>query len=113
MGLFMDCHFYLKFNCCASVYILNFCHLKIVSGAIDARKRSAQWRNRNISDILFYLSSVEGRKQRRWPETFSSCMGTIISESTARKWFSRFKEDFLTLVALHVQEDLQGLMKIV
>ena len=35
-----------------------------------------------------------------------------IGESTARKWFSRFKEGLLTL-ALHIQEDLQGLMKII
>ena len=36
-----------------------------------------------------------------------------IGEGTASKWFSRFKEDGLTLVTLHVQEDLRGLMKIV
>ena len=37
------------------------------------------------------LSSTEGRKQRRRPETFPPCMGTMPPESIARKWFSRFK----------------------
>ena len=36
-----------------------------------------------------------------------------IEESVARKWFSIFKEDLLTLVTLHVQEDLTSFMKIV
>ena len=45
------------FNCCAWVYILKFCNLKIVSGVVDARKWSAKWRNWNISDIFFSLSS--------------------------------------------------------
>ena len=36
-----------------------------------------------------------------------------IRESTAKKWFSRFKEDLLTLLILHIQEDLRGLMKII
>ena len=60
---------------------------------MDARKWSGNWRNWNISDIFFSLSSIEGRKQRRRPETFVPCMGTAIGESAARKWFSRFKED--------------------
>ena len=37
----------------------------------------------------------------------------FIGESTARKWFYRFKEDRLTIVTLHVQENLRDLMKIV
>ena len=47
--------------------MLKFCHLKIVSGTVDARKWSVKWRNWNISDIFFSPSSIE--------------------------WFSRFKED--------------------
>ena len=40
------------------------------------------------------LSSIEGRKRRRRPETFAPCTGdNAIGESTARKWFSLFKED--------------------
>ena len=40
------------------------------------------------------LSSIEGQKQGRWPETFALYMGdNAIGESTARKWFSHFKED--------------------
>ena len=36
-----------------------------------------------------------------------------IGESTARKWFSRFKEDRFVNSTLHVQEDHRGFMKIV
>ena len=53
MGSFIDYNFCLKFNCYARVYILKFCNLKIVSGAVDARKWSVKWRNWNISDIFF------------------------------------------------------------
>ena len=53
MGLFIDVIFYLTFSCCSWEYILKFCHLKIVSGAMDTRKWSAKWRNWNISDIFF------------------------------------------------------------
>ena len=35
MGLFIDCHF-LTFNCCASVNIFKFCHMKIFDVAVDA-----------------------------------------------------------------------------
>ena len=40
------------------------------------------------------VSSGEIGKQSRKPETFAPCYGDdAIGESTARKWFSRFKED--------------------
>ena len=94
--------------------MLNFCHLKIVSEAVDARKWSIKWRNWNISDILCSLSSIEGRKQRRRPETFAPCMGTIPPERARHEnRFLVLKMIVLTLVTLRVQEDLQGLMKIV
>ena len=71
---------------------MNFRQLKIVSGAVDARKWSAKWRNWNISDMFFCLSSIEGRKQR-WPETFAPCMGTMPSERASKKMVFTFKED--------------------
>ena len=84
----------MKFNCCDWVYIFKFCHFKIVNGAVDARKWRAKWRNWNISNMFCSLSSIEGRKQRRRPETFVPSMGdNAIGESMARKWFSCFKED--------------------
>ena len=44
--------------------------------------------------LFFSLSSIEGRKQRRRPETFTLCIwDNAIGESMARKWFSHFKED--------------------
>ena len=61
---------------------------------MDARKWSAKWRNRNISDIFFSLSSVEARKQRRRPKNICAVYGdNVIGESMARKLFSSFKED--------------------
>ena len=106
--------FYSKFNCCAWVYILKFCHLKIVSGAADARKLSAKWRNFNISDIFMSSSSIEGLKQWRRPETFAPCIGIMPSEWARRENdFLVLRKIVLTLVTFHVQEDLRGLMKIV
>ena len=91
-----------------------FCHLKIVSGAMDTRKWSAKWRNWDISDIFFSLSSIEGQKQRRWLETFAPCMGTMPSERARQEnCFLILRRIVLTLVTLHVQEDLRGLMTIV
>ena len=58
---------------------------------MDARKWSAKWRNWNISNIIS-LSSIEG-KSSGGIETFLPCMGTMSSESMARKWFSHFKDD--------------------
>ena len=62
--------------------------MKIVSGAVDARKWSVKWRNWNISDILFSFSSIEAAR--------NICIAygdNAIGESTVRKWFSRLKED--------------------
>ena len=61
---------------------------------MNAKKWSAKWRNWNISDIFFSLSSIEGREQRRQPETFAPMYGdNAIGESSARKCFSHFKDD--------------------
>ena len=65
-----------------------FCHLKIVSGDVNARKWSVKWRNWSIS-----LSSIDGRKQRRRPETFASRMRTIHRTEHDKKMLSLFKED--------------------
>ena len=64
---------------------MKFCHLKIVSGAVAARKWSAKWINWNISDIFFSLRSIEGRKHSRQPEIFAPCMETMPSERESGK----------------------------
>ena len=90
---------------------MKFCYLKIVSGAVDTRKWSANWTNWNISDIFFSLSSIEGQKQ---PETFAPCVWTMPSEIAQQEnGFLVLRRSVLILVTLHVQEDLRGLMKIV
>ena len=81
---------------------------------MDARKWSAKWRNWNISDMFFSLSSIEGQKQWRRPETFASYMGTKSSEKTRQEnGFLILSWIALTLVTFHVQEDFRDLMKIV
>ena len=93
---------------------MKFCHLKVVSGAVNDRKWSAKWRNWNISDIFFSLSSIEGRRQRRRPETFAPGMVTMPSERTWQEnGFLVLRRIILTLVTLPVQENLRGLIKIV
>ena len=92
---------------------MKFCHLKIVSGAVDARKWSAKWRKWNISDIFFSLSSIEGRKQRRRPETFAPFMETMPTDRARQEnGFLFLRMVVLTSVTLLVQENLRGLMKV-
>ncbi|KAJ4434218.1 hypothetical protein ANN_22766 [Periplaneta americana] len=50
----------------------------IVSGTVDARKWSVKW---NISDIFFFSSSIEGRKQWRRPETFAPELAHLLFSS--------------------------------
>ena len=65
-----------------------------MSGALDAIKWSAKWRNWNISDLLFSLSSIEGTKAAEANRNICAVYGDhAIGESTARKWCSSFKED--------------------
>ena len=112
MGLSIDCHFlsevqllYLRFH----IEVLSF---EDSEWSVDARKWSAKWRNWNISDIFFSLSSKEGRKQCRPPGTFAQCMRKMQSERARQEnFFLVLRRIVLTLVTLHVQEDLQGLMK--
>ena len=52
--------------------------MKMVSRAVDAIKWSTKWRNWNISDIFFTLSSIEGKAAEA-----ATNMGTIPSE---RAW---------------------------
>ena len=93
---------------------LKSCHLKIVSGAVGARKWSAKWRNWNLSDIFISFSLIEKRKQRRQPETFASCMGIMpLERARQENCFLDLRRIVMALVTLHVQEDLRGLMKIV
>ena len=92
--------------------MLKFYHLKIVSGAVDVRKWSAKWKNWNISDIFFSLSSKEGRKQWRPPETFAPCMGTILPcESTRQEngFLVRFKDNRFDISDTSCSERPSGL----
>ena len=56
----------------------------------------------------------EGQKHQKWSEIFSPCMGTMPSERARQEnVFFALRRIVLTLVTLHVQEDLRDLMKIV
>ena len=112
MGLFIDCHFSFEVQLlCLSL------HIEVLScegseWCVDARKWSEKWRNWNISDIFFSLSSIKGRKLRRRRETFAPCMGTIPSERAQKEnGFLILRRIVLTLATLQVQEDLRDLMK--
>ena len=64
----------------------------MVSGAVDARKWSAKWRNWNISILIFEFN--RGANAAEADRNICAVYGNnAIGESTARKWFSRFKED--------------------
>ena len=113
MGLFIDCNFLFKVQLLCLNLHDEVCHLKRVSGAADARKWNAKWRNLNIPYIFFYLSSIKGRKQQRRPETFAPCMGTMPSERARQEnGVLVLMRIVLTLVIPHVQEDIRNLMKI-
>ena len=60
---------------------------------MDARKWSAMWRNWNISDIFFPLSSIEDKAEEAARNICAICGDNAIGESMARKWVSRFNED--------------------
>ena len=59
-----------------------------MSGAVDAIKWSAKWRNWNISEFNRGVKAVEAARN-----ICALYMDNAIGESTARKWFSHFKED--------------------
>ena len=93
---------------CLSLHIDVFCHLNIVSGAVDARKWNTKWRH----ILLFGFN--RGAKAAEAARNICAVYGdNAIGERTARKWFSQFADNRLSLVTLHVQEDIRGLMKIV
>ena len=60
-----------------------------------------------------YLSSIEGRKHRRQPETFGPCMGTMPSERARQENGYLILRKIVLTLTLHVQEDFRGLMRIV
>ena len=63
-------------------------------------------------NLLFELS--RGAKAAEAARNIYAVYGdNVIGDSTERKWFFRFKEDLLTLVTLHVQEDFRGSMEII
>ena len=62
--------------------------------------------------LLFEVN--RGAKAEEAPETFAPCIGTIPPERARQdNGFLVLRRVVLTLVTLHVQEDLRGLMKIV
>ena len=108
MGLFIDCHFLFEVQLlCLSLHIVKFCHLKIVSGVVDARIWSAKWRNWNISDIFFSEFSRVTKAEEVARNICAEFGVNSIGNSTARKWFSRLMRIVLALVTLHIQEDLR------
>ncbi|KAJ4446835.1 hypothetical protein ANN_13533 [Periplaneta americana] len=66
-------------------YVRAAVNLRIVSRVVDARKWSVKWRKWDISDIFFFLSPVEGQKQRRQPEIFVRVWGQCYRREHGKK----------------------------
>ena len=65
-----------------------------MSGAIEARKWSAKWRNWNIFLHILLLEFNRGAKAAGAAiNIFAVYRDNAVGENTARKWFSSFKED--------------------
>ena len=62
----------------------------------------AKWRNWNISDKFFFDYNRVAKTAEAARNIYAVYGDNAIGESTARKWFSRFKKDLLTIVTLHV-----------
>ena len=94
--------------------MLKFYHLKIVNGAMDARKWIYEWRYWNISNLLFSFEYNRGAKAAEVVRNICVVYETMPSERTRQEnGFLVLRRIVLLLVTLHVQEDLRGLMKIV
>ena len=64
-----------------------------MSGAVDARKWYAKWRNWNISDIFFSEFNREAKASQAARNIGAVYGDNAIGEKMATKWFSRFNED--------------------
>jgi hypothetical protein len=54
--------------------------------------RSVKLRKMNISDTIFFKSSIEAPKLQKPPKTFVPSTKKTITERTAQKWFARYFE---------------------
>ena len=72
---------------------MKFCHLKIASGAVDARKMECQVEKlKHLRHILLFEFKRRAKAAEAARNIFAVCGDNAIGESTARNWFSRFKE---------------------
>ena len=63
---------------------------------------------------IIHFEIKKGTKGAGRPETFALCMGTTPSERARQEnGFLILRRIILTLVTLHIQEDLQGFMSII
>ena len=104
---------YLKFNCCAWVYISKFCHLKIGVEPWTQKMECQVDKLKHFRHILLFEFS-RGAKAAEAARNIRAMYGdNAIGESMARKYFLILRRIVLTLVILHVQDDLRCLTKIV
>ena len=68
--------------------------MKIVNGAVDARKRNAKSEKlKHLRHILLFEFNIGAKAAETARNIFFVYGDNAIGQSTARKWFSRFKED--------------------
>ena len=63
--------------------------------------------------ILLFELNRRAKAAEAKRNSFTVYGDNAVGENTTRKWFSLVLRIVLTLVTLHVQKDLRGLMKIV
>ena len=85
-------------HCCTWVYILKFCHFKILSGGMGARK--LEWQGEKLEHFrhILLFEFNRGAKVAEVATNIYAVYGdNAIGESTARIWFSRFKDDHFVI----------------
>ena len=114
VGLFIHCHFLLEVQLlCLSLQI----ELLTFEDSEWSRGRQKMECQVEKLEHFRYILLFEFNRRVNATEAarnfYALYVDSAIGEITARKWFSHFKEDCLTLLILHVQEELRGFIKIV
>ena len=111
MGLFINYHFLFE----VQLLCLNL-HIEVLSFEDSEWSRGCYKMECEVEKLehfqhILLFKFNRGAKAAEVARNICAVYGdNTIGESMARKWFSHFKEIILTLVTLHVQEDLRGLM---
>ena len=114
MGLFIDCHSLFEIQLlCFSL------HIEVLSFEDSEWSRGRKKMECQVEKLehfrhILLFEFNRGAKAAEAARNMCAVYGdNAIGESTARKWFSHFKEDRFDIRTLHIQEDIRGLKMIV